>query len=31
MPSDYEKFQERVFEEMHDVPQVDRERVIRIS
>ncbi len=28
MPSNYEKFQRRVFEEMHDVPQADRERVI---
>ena len=28
MPSDNEKFQQRVFEEMHDVPQADRERVI---
>lgn len=27
-PSNYEKFQQRVFEDMHDVPQADRERVI---
>ena len=27
-PSNYEKFQQRVFEEMHDLPQADRERVI---
>ena len=26
--SNYEKFRQRAFEEMHDVPQADRERVI---
>jgi hypothetical protein len=28
MPSDYEKFRQRMLEEMHDVPQAERELMI---